>query len=58
MKYSTSSGMSSTRSLGRQVDWKDIKSVEEILTERTGIDCRLQVAVRCRPARARRRQAV
>jgi len=29
------------------VDWKDIKSVEEILTERTGIDCRLQVAVRC-----------
>src|SRR6202035_5579251 len=29
------------------MDWKNIKSVEEILTERTGIDCRLQVAVRC-----------
>src|ERR1700722_1981916 len=29
------------------MDWKNIKSVEEILTERTGIDCRLQGAVRC-----------
>ena len=29
------------------MDWKNIKSIEEILTERTGIDCRLQVAVRC-----------
>jgi hypothetical protein len=29
------------------MDWKNIKSVEEILTERTGIDCRLQVAIRC-----------
>src|ERR1700732_4839867 len=29
------------------MDWKNIKSVEEILTERTGIDCRLQVAVGC-----------
>src|SRR5580658_2316273 len=28
------------------MDWKNIKSVEEILTERTGIDCRLQVAIR------------
>jgi hypothetical protein len=29
------------------MDWKNIKSVEEILMERTGIDCRLQVAIRC-----------
>src|ERR1700683_3492884 len=29
------------------MDWKNIKSVEEILTERTGMDCRLQIAVRC-----------
>jgi hypothetical protein len=29
------------------VDWKNIKSVEKILTEGTGIDCRLQVAVGC-----------
>jgi hypothetical protein len=29
------------------VDWENIKSVEEILTERTRIDCRLEVAVRC-----------
>src|ERR1700730_11405583 len=29
------------------MDWKNIKSVEEILTERTGIDCRLQLAIRC-----------
>src|ERR1700722_11170623 len=29
------------------MDWKNIKSIEEILTERTGIDCRLQVAIRC-----------
>ena len=29
------------------MDWKNIKSVEEILTERAGIDRRLQVAVRC-----------
>ena len=28
------------------MDWKDIKSVEEILTERRGIDRRLQIAVR------------
>src|ERR1700680_4580285 len=29
------------------MDWKNIKSVEEILTERTGIDCNIQVEVRC-----------
>src|ERR1700720_1782516 len=29
------------------MDRKNIESVEEILTEGTGIDCRLQVAVRC-----------
>jgi hypothetical protein len=29
------------------MDWKSIESVEEILTARTGIDRRLQVAVRC-----------
>lgn len=34
------------------MDWKNIKSVEEILTERTGIDCRLQVARFVRSLRA------
>jgi hypothetical protein len=29
------------------VDRKDIKSIEEILTERPGIDRRSQIAVRC-----------
>ena len=29
------------------MDRKNIKSVEEILTKRAGVDCRLQVAVRC-----------
>jgi hypothetical protein len=29
------------------MDWKNIKSVEEILTERTRIDRRLEIAVRC-----------
>ena len=30
------------------MDWENIKSVEKILTERTGIDGRFQVAVGCR----------
>lgn len=29
------------------MNWKDIKSVEEVLTKGLGIDGRLQIAVRC-----------